>query len=144
MRLTRYTDYALRVLMYLASSQEKATIADIAQRFDISKNHLMKVVQQLNQLGYVSAIRGKNGGLQLGREPEQINLGQLIRDTESDFFVVECFDVDNDSCSLTPACKLKHAINKALHAFLQVLDGYTLKDLVSDSKHKTQILKLLN
>ncbi|HEY7884683.1 MAG TPA: Rrf2 family transcriptional regulator [Cellvibrionaceae bacterium] len=144
MRLTRYTDYALRVLMYLAATDQRVTIADIAARYNISKNHLMKVVQQLNQLGYVSATRGKSGGLQLGLPASEINLGAVIRDTEADFHIVECFEATTDTCALTPACNLKHLFHEALEAFFSVLDKYTLADLSPSQQHHAQILKLLN
>lgn len=143
MRVTRYTDYALRVLMYLAATDERATIADIASRYGISKNHLMKVVQQLNQLGYVSATRGKSGGLRLGRVPDAIHLGQLVRDTEADFHIVECFDSATDTCALTPACQLKNVFNEALNAFLAVLDQYTLADLLPNQRHRSELVRLL-
>ncbi|MCP8898676.1 RrF2 family transcriptional regulator [Gilvimarinus xylanilyticus] len=144
MRLTRYTDYALRVLMYLAVTDERCTIADIADRYQISKNHLMKVVQQLNQQGYVSATRGKSGGLKLGRDSAQINLGELIRHTEADFSMVECFDPASDHCRLTQACRLKGIIDEALQAFLSVFDQYTLADLIGNNKQHTQLVRLLN
>jgi|SRR5690554_1103709 len=144
MRVTRYTDYALRVLMYLAVYEQRVTIADIATRYGISKNHLMKVVQQLNQLGYVNAARGKNGGLQLGRLAEDINIGALVRHTEQDFTLVECFNSDTDTCTLTSVCRLKGIFSEALAAFLAVLDNYTLADLTPNKKHNTQLLRLLN
>lgn len=144
MKVTRYTDYALRVLMYLAVCQQRATIADIAERYGISKNHLMKVVQKLNQLGYLDATRGKNGGLQLGRPASEINLGALVRDTEQDFALVECFNSATDTCTLTPACRLKGIFAEALAAFIAVLDSYTLADLTPNKKHHFQLLRLLN
>lgn len=144
MRVTRYTDYALRVLMYLTVCEQRVTIADIATRYDISKNHLMKVVQQLNQLGYVDAARGKNGGLQLGCPPQQINLGTLVRATEQDFTLVECFNSPTDTCKLTPICHLKGVFAEALAAFLAVLDGYTLADLSPNKVHQEQLIRLLD
>jgi Rrf2 family nitric oxide-sensitive transcriptional repressor len=144
MRITRYTDYALRVLMYLAVCDQRATIADIAARYDISKNHLMKVVQQLNQLGYLDATRGKNGGLQLSRPAGEINLGALVRDTEQDFAIVECFNSATDTCTLTPVCRLKGIFAEALAAFIAILDNYTLADLTPNKKHHIQLLRLLN
>lgn len=130
MRLTRYTDYCLRVLMYLGiKGDELATIREIAERFDISKNHLMKVAYELNRLGYIETIRGKNGGMHLRLAPEQINLGQLVRDTENDLAIVECFATDGH-CSITPSCVLKQVLGEALEAFLAVLSQYTLSDLL--------------
>lgn len=130
MRLTRYTDYCLRVLMYLGvKGDELATIKEIAERYDISKNHLMKVAYELNRLGYIETVRGKNGGMHLRLAPEQINLGQLVRDTESDLALVECF-ATGGHCSITPSCVLKQVLNEALEAFFTVLSQYTLSDLL--------------
>ena len=134
MRITRYTDYSLRVLMYVALKGDGlSTIKEIADSYDISKNHLMKVVQKLNSNGYLVATRGKNGGLSMARAPESINLGALIRDTEQDFALVECFSAAN-SCCITPACQLKHIFAEALEAFFAVLDSYTLADLLPGNK----------
>lgn len=130
MHITRYTDYALRVLIYLGlKGEELATIQEIADRYGISKNHLMKVVHDLQQRGYVATLRGKGGGLRLARPAEEIGIGALVRDTEQDLEIVECFGADND-CIITPACRLKHILGDALNAFLAVLDGYTLADLL--------------
>lgn len=143
MHITRYTDYSLRVLMYLALNQNRlSTIAEIAESYNISKNHLMKVVQELNAKGYLVALRGKNGGLRLGGPAEAINLGQLVRDTEQDLALVECFS-GGAGCVITPACQLKHVFHEALEAFFRVLDGYTLADLLP-ARHSTQLVELLN
>ncbi|MGQ4880672.1 Rrf2 family transcriptional regulator [Billgrantia sp. LNSP4103-1] len=131
MHLTRYTDYALRVLIYLAvKGEERSTIHEIAESFGVSRNHLMKVVQDLSHRGYITTIRGKNGGLLLNRAPEEISLGGLVRDTEHELGLVECFR-DNNDCVITPACRLKPIFNEALGAFLAVLDRYTLADMLS-------------
>ncbi|SEK74733.1 RrF2 family transcriptional regulator [Halomonas daqiaonensis] len=141
MHLTRFTDYSLRVLMYLAvKSEQRSTITEIAERFDISRNHLMKVVQDLNHQGYITSIRGKNGGLLLERDPETISLGRLVRDTERDLKLVECFGDDNE-CVITPACRLKPILAEALTAFLAVLDQYTLADLLGPQQ--PQLIQLL-
>ena len=133
MRLTVYTDYALRVLMYLAVHPEpKPTIGEISSSYRISRNHLMKVVYELGVAGYIETVRGKNGGLRLARRPEDIGLGELIRQTEPDMALVPCFDPVNSPCAITPACRLRGALHQALAAFLQVLDGYTLADLVGN------------
>ncbi|MCE8021791.1 Rrf2 family transcriptional regulator [Halomonas sp. MCCC 1A11036] len=130
MHLTRYTDYALRVLIYLAvKGEERATIHEIAESFGVSRNHLMKVVQDLSHRGYITTIRGKNGGLLLNRAPEEITLGGLVRDTENELGLVECFRDHND-CIITPACRLKPIFNEALDAFMAVLDQYTLADML--------------
>lgn len=134
MRITRYTDYSIRVLIYLGLKGETlATIQEIADRYGISKNHLMKVVHDLQLRGYVDTIRGKNGGIRLRLQPERINIGRLIRDTEQDMTLVECFGPGNN-CIITPFCDLKHILNEALEAFFKVLDGYTLADLLKPER----------
>ena len=134
MHLTRFTDYSIRVLLYLATKgEERATITEIAETFSISRNHLMKIVQELHQKEYLKAIRGKHGGLWLNRAPEHIRLGALVRDTEQEMALVECFREDN-TCIVTPSCRLKPILNDALNAFLSVLDNYTLADLL-DGRH---------
>ncbi|MDT8879263.1 Rrf2 family transcriptional regulator [Halomonas saccharevitans] len=141
MHLTRFTDYSLRVLLFLAvKGEERSTINEIAERFEISRNHLMKVVQDLNHQGYLTAIRGKNGGLVLKRRPESIPLGELVRATERDLELVECFG-DNNACVITPACRLKPILAEALAAFLAVLDRYTLADLLGPQG--PQLVRLL-
>jgi len=130
MHLTRFTDYSIRVLLYLAAKgEERSTISEIAEAFNISRNHLMKIVQELNQKGYLKAIRGKHGGLLLNRSPHSINLGTVIRDTEQDMALVECFRDDN-ACVITPSCRLQPILAEALGAFWRVLDAYTLADLL--------------
>ncbi|MDO8380328.1 Rrf2 family transcriptional regulator [Phenylobacterium sp.] len=133
MRLTVYTDFSLRVLMYLALPRDRLpTIAEIAASYGISRNHLMKVVYQLGLAGYIETVRGKNGGLRLGRPPEDIILGEVVRRTEPDMALVPCFDPANGACVITPACKLRRALHEARAAFLDVLDGYSLADLVEN------------
>lgn len=144
MHITRYTDYSLRVLIYVAlKGEERSTIAEIAERYDISRNHLMKVVQELNHKGYLLAIRGKNGGLLLKRRPADINLGALVRDTEQDLALVECFSDDN-GCILAPACRITSILAEALEAFFKVLDNYTLADVLDRTHGKrAQLLDIL-
>lgn len=142
MHITRYTDYSLRVLIYLALQQERlATIQEIATSYDISKNHLMKVVHQLTLKGYIESVRGKNGGLRLHRRPEDINIGVLVRETEQDMNLVECFS-DQNQCCITPVCGLKNILAEALRAFLDTLDQYTLADILPE-RQKPQLLRLL-
>ena len=142
MHITRHTDYALRVLIYVALKGEaQSTIGEIADCYDISKNHLMKIVQSLNAKGYLVAQRGKHGGLRLQGDPARINLGALVRDTEQDLALVECFDQPGN-CLITPACQLKHVLAEALEAFFQVLDRYTLADLLPDSR-QPELIRLL-
>jgi Rrf2 family nitric oxide-sensitive transcriptional repressor len=130
-RLTSYTDYSLRTLMYLAMHGDRlATIQEIADLHGISKNHLMKVVHQLGLAGHIETVRGRNGGLRLKRPAADINIGALVRSTETDFFMAECFDRANNTCPLTPDCQLKWVLNQATQAFLAVLDGATLASLL--------------
>lgn len=134
MRLTNYTDYSLRVLIYLATQppDKLSTIKEIAEIYDISKNHLMKVTHDLGKLGVIETIRGRNGGIRLAHDPSLINIGEIVRKTEEDFHIVECFNNEQNQCIISPVCGLKHVLNKALNAYLQVLDEYTLKDLIKN------------
>tara|TARA_R110001592_G_scaffold226749_15_gene482971 strand:- start:369 stop:830 length:462 start_codon:yes stop_codon:yes gene_type:complete len=142
MHITRYTDYSLRVLIYLAINQNQlTTISDIANSYGISKNHLMKIVQQLNQQGYLLATRGKNGGIKLNRPAREINIGQLVREIEDKNKLVECFGADNQ-CVITPSCQLKNIFAEAQENFFSTLDAYTLNDLVGASQ-KNNLTELL-
>ncbi len=142
MRLTKYTDYSLRVLIYVALHGERlCTIREIAQSYKISKNHLMKVVHELNISGYLETVRGKNGGIRLGKPADRINIGELIRSTEQDMALVECFSADN-RCVITPACRLKHVLAEALDAFCNVLNQYNLEDLLPGRK-RAPLISLL-
>ncbi|MED1202266.1 Rrf2 family transcriptional regulator [Heyndrickxia acidicola] len=134
MRLTNYTDYSLRVLIYLAAQEPSklSNIKEIAETYGISKNHLMKVTHELGKMGVVETIRGRNGGIKLALAPKEINVGAIVRKTEDDFRLVECFDGNAESCLITPVCGLRHALNKALMAYLNVLDQYTLADLIKN------------
>ena len=131
MRLTVHTDYALRLLMLLAiKGEDSTTIQEVADRYGISKNHLMKVAHELGLAGFVETTRGRGGGLKLALEPEEISLGEVVRLTEEGFNLVECFDDERNQCFISPDCKLRGVLSKALTAFLAVLDDYTLADLV--------------
>ena len=135
MNITRFTDYSLRVLIYTAlHPHQLVTIKDIAQRYNISKNHLMKVVQSLSTQGYLVSIRGKNGGIRLQREANTINLGQVVRLHEQNSVLVECFG-DNNQCVITPSCQLKGLLAQAMECFFAHLDNYSLADLVSAPQH---------
>lgn len=140
MKLTSFTDYSLRVLIYLGVKREKASISEISGAFNISKNHLMKAVHKLVQLGYVDSIRGKTGGIVLGQEPEAINLGEIIQRLEPDMHIVECFDRKNDSCVITQVCRLKHYFQEAEEAFLVTLGKYTLADLIQNRQSLIRLL----
>jgi Rrf2 family transcriptional regulator, nitric oxide-sensitive transcriptional repressor len=140
-RLTVYTDYALRVLMYLALKEDRlATIAEIAESYDISRNHLMKVAHQLGVAGYVETVRGRNGGLRLARPIAAIRLGEVVRYTEPDMALVSCFEPLDGACALQPTCVLKGAMNRARDAFLDVLDSYTLSDLIEPRSRLSGLL----
>jgi len=131
MRLTSFTDYTLRSLIYLGTHRDRlVTIQDIADLHSISKNHLTKVVHQLGINGLVETVRGRNGGLRLGKEPEDINIGAVVRQSETDFFMAECFDTENTSCVLDGNCFLKLKLSEATEAYLKVLDGLTLARLL--------------
>ncbi|WP_088014384.1 RrF2 family transcriptional regulator [Gottfriedia acidiceleris] len=134
MRLTNYSDYSLRVLIFLSSEprEKLVNIKDIAEAYGISKNHLMKIIYNLGKMGYIETVRGRNGGIRLAKLPSEINIGEIIRKTEEDFNIVECFEHGN-TCVITPVCSLKHVFNKALDQFLQVLDQYTLDDIVKNN-----------
>jgi Rrf2 family nitric oxide-sensitive transcriptional repressor len=132
MRLTVFTDYTLRTLIYLALRPDRlSTISEIAAAYGISANHLMKVVQDLAQAGDVATLRGQRGGLRLARRPTEINLGAVVRRSEPDLHLVPCFGADA-CCAIQPHCVLATAFDEALKAFLAVLDRYTLADLVVD------------
>ena len=140
MRLTTYTDYALRTLMYLAANRDRlVTIKDIADTHDIAKNHLTKVVHQLGILGFVESLRGRNGGIKLGKEPGQINIGMVVRSTEPDFYMAECFDPKKNHCILSTDCVLKGALHTATNAYLAVLDGVTLEDLMKTTNDSSSV-----
>lgn len=130
MRLNLHTDYALRLLMFLAQRGDQAAVDEIAAAFGISRHHLMKVAQQLAALGYVETRRGRGGGLTLARAPEQINIGAVVRALEPTGTFVECFDRRTNACKIAGACGLQGALNLALGDFLARLDQYTLVELI--------------
>ncbi len=184
MRLTNYSDYALRSLIYLATKPEPhllANISDIANSYHISRSHLTKIIHQLGQLGYIDSVRGKNGGIRLACAPKDINLGVLIKQIEPDFNLVECFSTDllinskpdnanSDSsfngtddnavakdlsltlideeasagvksgCIISPVCQLKQVFFEALTAFINVLERYTLADIISNEAELAELL----
>lgn len=141
MKLTAFTDYSLRVLIYLAADpDQRATIAQIAGAYGISEHHLVKVVHFLGQQGWLHNVRGKGGGMELALPPQRIVLGQVIRATEGQAVVAECFAADGGNCCIAPDCRLRGVLREALTAFESVLDRYTLADLVSNRKQLAQIL----
>ena len=134
MRLTQWTDYTLRVLMYCAASKERAepvTITEIAESHGISRSHLTKIVQQLAARGWLETTRGRGGGMRLLIPAKDLGLGTVVRATETDFAVVECFDDALNQCRMNGNCRLKGVLNQATQSFLAVLDGITLADLVA-------------
>ncbi len=142
MRLTSYSDYALRMLIYVAVHPDQfVTISEIAKSYGISKNHLMKIANELAVAGVLEAVRGRNGGLRLARPAEDISIGAVVRMTESRSDLVECFDPATNTCVITRACRLKHLLAQALEAFYLHLDGATLADLARQPK---SILSLLS
>ncbi len=130
MKLTLYSDYSLRVLMYVARQEHRVQIDEIAKFYGISKNHLTKVVNNLATLGYIETTRGRGGGIRIKMAPEEINIGALIRKTEEHFNLVECFDRETNTCPIAGICGLQGVLGEALNAYLSVLDKYTLQDIL--------------
>jgi len=140
--LTRFSDYALRVLMYAALQGDKPfSVNEAASRYGLSKNHVAKVVNRLVRTGHLKARRGRRGGVWLGRDPKTIHLGNLVRLTENESPLVECFAASSNRCRLTPACRLKAALAQALDAFYSSLDRRTLADLVDNHAVLTRLLE---
>jgi len=146
MRLTKHTDYALRVLLYLASFSERlVSTEEISNAFAISNHHLVKVVNNLGKLGFLEVKRGRQGGIRLARPPEQINVGAVVRATEPDFHMVECFDPKTNQCGITRGCTLIRPLAEARDAFLGALEQYTLGDLVgprNQDKFRRMLLQI--
>ena len=141
MRLTTYTDYTLRVLMRLAvRPRDLTTIAEIADSYGISENHLTKVVHKLGVAGYIETVRGRNGGIRLLKRPGDINIGEIVRRAEPDFDLVPCF-AESSACPIEPACILQDALAEARDAFLAALERYTLADLVAPRRKLAALLK---
>ncbi len=143
MRLTTFSDYTLRVLIYLGTNPDRiATIGEVAAAYGISENHVMKVVPPLSLRGYIETVRGKGGGMRLKLAPEAINVGEVIRGSEDDPRLVECFDKNTSDCRIEPACLLKGILGRALEAFFAVLDRYTLLDLMAPRPKLVKLLAL--
>ena len=144
MKLTDYTDYSLRVLIYVAvHPDEPVTIQRIADAYRLPKNHLIKIVQRLGQLGYLRTMRGRAGGIRLGRPAQEINVAEVVKAMEPDFHMVECFHADN-RCIITPACGLRGALHEALAAYFDVLAQYSLQDLLPPSPQAYQLLSRMD
>jgi Rrf2 family nitric oxide-sensitive transcriptional repressor len=142
MRLTTFSDYSLRVLIHLGVHEQRvSTVGEIARAYGISENHLVKVVHHLAQRGYIETNRGKGGGVLLGRPPEKINIGKVLRETE-ETILVECFDKAASACRIEPACRLKGMLNGAVDAFFAALERYTLADLLVTKPKLARMLVL--
>ena len=143
MKLTLHTDYALRMLVYLAVNRDGSSrVADVAESYGISRNHLLKVALRLGRLGYLTTLRGRSGGIALARRPEEINLGEVVRKMEDDLALVECMRLDGGECVISPACRLRGIVRKALEAFLSVFDDYSLADLARNRDALADLLAL--
>lgn len=143
MQLTLYTDYSLRVLIYLSLNREKvSTISEISGFYQISRNHLVKVVHNLSQKGYINSTRGKGGGLVLAHAPQEINISKVIQDTEPNFHIVDCFNEETTACSVEPLCKLKGILGSALGEFNKVLSQYTIADMLANPETGEAIVSL--
>jgi Rrf2 family nitric oxide-sensitive transcriptional repressor len=141
MRLSTYSDYALRVLLFLGMHPgERATVAGIAEAYGISANHLTKVVQELARRGYIETARGKGGGMRLALAPAEINVGAVVRATEEGSRLVECFDRASCGCRIEPACALRGMLRRALEAFYGELDRHTLAELLVPRNHLLRLL----
>lgn len=141
MKLTTFTDYSLRVLIYLAVQPgQRATIAQIAAAFDVSENHLVKVVHFLGKQGYLNNVRGKGGGMELARPAQDIVVGEVVRSSEGADQVAQCFGQHGDDCVIAPQCRLRGVLKQAVAAFHRVLDGYTLADLVANREQLATVL----
>ena len=141
MRLNQASDYALRVLIFVASSNEElAKIDDISKRYHISRAHCMKIVNRLSRAGLLETVRGRNGGLRLNAPLEDIRIGDVVRAIEEDFALVECLRGQENKCIITSACQLPGIFNEALYAFMAVLDKYTLADITQNRNELHNIL----
>ena len=142
MRFTLYTDFALRTLIQVALNEGNlTTINDISRSFGISRQHLMKVVSNLGERGYLDTVRGRGGGIRLRRPPRDINIGQVVRETEDKLDVIGCLG-QRDYCPIERVCVLRGVLHDAIQAFLAVLDGYTLADLIKPQRALSSLLLL--
>jgi len=131
LNLTLHTDYSLRILLYLAEHTDRAVATrEISESYGVSRNHLVRVVETLQEHGFVNASAGRFGGVTLARDPAEINIGDVVRRTEPNFRIVECFDAANNTCRILPACSLRGVLEQALESFFATLQRYTLADLV--------------
>ncbi|CDO03562.1 HTH-type transcriptional repressor NsrR [Oceanobacillus picturae] len=146
MNLKKYTDYSLRVLIFtgLKHGEERARIKEISDVYNISQEHVRKVVHDLVKRGLIESTRGRGGGIRLAKPAREINVGMLVRDLEQDFALLECFDKGTNHCVISPGCSLKHVINKALGTFFKVLEEYTLEDLIHNEEELRALMGMGN
>lgn len=143
MRMTQHTDYALRMLIYLANRPDHTcTVSEVADAYRLSRNHLLKVALGLRRMGAIATMRGRTGGIRLAKEPGEINLGELVRWTEEDFSLVECMQDHGGACVISPVCRARGIFAEALDAYLAVLDRYTLADTMRNPAGFRQLLGL--
>lgn len=143
MQLTSFTDYALRVLLLLGLVEDRlVTVEELADRYGISRHHVTKVVHRLGALGYVQTVRGKHGGVRLGRSAAQIRIGDVVRDFEGHMNLVECFDKETNTCPILPGCSLQGVLRAATGQFLAELDRHTLADLLRPRGRLRSLLEL--
>jgi len=142
MRVTKFTDYALRVLIYMACRPrgELTTVSQLAEAYSISAHHVRSIVHKLGKSGYIKSVQGKGGGIRLASSPDEIMLGEVIRKTEKDLFIVECFGPDGQ-CPIVQACKLKHVLGEALNAFLDTLHPNALHKLTPTNHPPLQLIR---
>ncbi len=142
MRLTKQTNYAIRMMMYCDSNEGLSRVSAIASFYDLSEQFLMKILQTLTKSGLVESVRGRNGGIRLARPASEIGLGEIVRATEDNFELAECFQDGEAACPLVSSCGLNKALGEALGAFFKVLDGYTLADLTNNERNLHILLQL--
>ncbi len=142
MRLTKHTNYAIRMLMYCDGNDGLSRVSSIAGFYNISEQFLLKILQSLTKGGFVETVRGRNGGIRLARPAGEIGLGEVVRATEENFALAECFDGGEDACPLVSSCGLNQALNEALLAFLGVLDRYTIADLTNNERNLHVLMQL--
>ncbi|MFC0179046.1 Rrf2 family transcriptional regulator [Thorsellia kenyensis] len=140
MQITRFTDYGLRTLMYVASCPENiASVKEISEYYGISRNHLVKVVHKLSKLGFLETIKGKGGGIKIAEKTDSIRLGDLIKLLEPNMYIAECFNENDNGCKITNSCKLKHYFFEASQNFINTLNKYTLADTI----HNKELIKVI-
>ncbi len=143
MRLTQFSDYALRTLLFLGVHRDRLVpVAEVARSYHVSYNHLTKVAALLVEIGAVESVRGRGGGLRLALEPAEINIGWLVRRTEPDFHLVECFDRASDTCPITSHCMLRRVLQDAQRSFLSTLDAYSLADFLASPERRENFVRL--